>query len=532
MLMRLFLSAVALSLVLMAAVSWSRRRRASEATLLSLLMVSAAIYCFGYSGEVAQANLTDAVFWLHVEYFGICWIPALLLLLARKHNHLHSRLWLILAIPLITFVAQETTPWHALFDRSSELLLRYPFWIVSYHRGPIAWLFVIYTYSALLYSAWIYISRFRSSSRLFRKQSLLFVTSFLPPLAGNLIYLCGWSPWGLDLAPVMMSVTAVMGYFAIFRLEFFDLVPMARSLVFNNMRDAALVTDMRHRLVDFNPAASELLPSLSAASMGDDITTAFSESSSLKKAFGDPKHSQRIELEINGALQHFEMRALPLLLEKHQAGWAVILANVTAQVRMVHDLRRDAETDELTGVANRRSFATTIEREKARSIRYGAVFSVLVIDIDHFKSVNDHFGHATGDSVLSTVTGRIVSCLRSADLPCRFGGDEFAILLPETGPESAIEVAERIRRSISSDPVKMEDQDIPVSVSIGIATFDAKRTLDWEQLLDEADQALYRAKAEGRNQIAVAASSKQRIPNPCSLTPDPCHSARGREAAN
>jgi diguanylate cyclase (GGDEF)-like protein len=340
-------------------------------------------------------------------------------------------------------------------------------------------------------------------------QSLLFLTSFLPPLAGNLVYLCGLSPWGLDMAPVMMGVSALIGYFAVFRLEFFDLVPMARSLVFNNMRDAALVTDMQRRLVDFNPAARELLPSLSSVKVGDDVATAFSESLSLQKVFSDPKHSQRIELEIHGALQYFEMRVLPLLLEKHQAGWAVILANITAQVRQVHELRHDAETDELTGVANRRSFATTMEREKARSIRYGTVFSVLVIDIDHFKSVNDHFGHATGDSVLAAVTNRIVSCLRSADLPCRFGGDEFAILLPETGSEDAIEVAERIRRAVAGDPVKMDSQDISVSASIGIATFDAERTSDWEQLLDEADQALYRAKAEGRNQIAVAHPAAQ-----------------------
>ena len=508
-LVRLFLSVVALVLALMAAVSWSRRRRASEATTLSLLMVSAAIYCFGYSGEVAQTSLADAALWLHVEYFGLCWIPALLVLLAREHNHLRSRLWLLLVIPLVTFVAQETTPWHGLFDRSSQMVLRSPFWIVAFDRGPISWLFVAYTYSCLLYSAWIYISRFHSSSRLFRKQSLLFVTSFLPPLAGNFVYMCGWSPWGLDLAPAMMGISAILGYIAAFRLEFFDLVPMARSLVFNNMRDAALVTDMRHLLVDFNPAARELLPPLNSVNMGDDISIAFPESLFLQKLFNDPAHSQKIGLRVDGKLQHFEVRILPLRVEKHQAGWAVILANITAQVRLVHELRHDAGTDELTGVANRRSFAATIERENARSVRYGTVFSVLVIDIDHFKSINDHYGHLTGDSVLATVTSRIVSCLRSADLPCRYGGDEFVVLLPETGPESAIEVAERIRCAIVNDPVEMEGQNIRVSASIGIATHDAEYTSDWEQLIDEADQALYRAKAEGRNQIAMAYSSDQ-----------------------
>jgi diguanylate cyclase (GGDEF)-like protein len=503
---RLFLSAVALVLALMAAVSWSRRRRASEATTLSLLMVSAAIYCFGYSGEVAQTNLADAMLWFHVEYFGICWIPALLVLLTQKHNHLRSRLGLLLVIPLLTFVAQETTPWHGLFDRSLQMQFQPPFWIVAAHRGPIAWLFVAYMYAALLYSSWIYISRFRTSSRLFQKQSLLFVTSFLPPLAGNLVYLCGWSPWGLDMAPAMMGISAILGYFAAFRLEFFELVPMARSLVFNNMRDAALVTDMRRSLVDFNPAARKLLPSLRSVNVGDEITTAFPASLCLQTLFSDPKHSQKIELRAGGELQHFEVRILPLLMEKHQAGWAVILANITAQVRLVHELRHEAETDELTGVANRRSFTTAIEREQARSVRYGTIFSILVIDIDLFKSINDHFGHLAGDFVLSTVTARIASCLRCTDLLCRYGGDEFAILLPETGAESAIEVAERICNAIANEPVEMESQNIRVSSSIGIATYDPAHTADWEQVLDEADHALYRAKAEGRNRVALACS--------------------------
>lgn len=504
MLVRVFLSAVALVLVLMAAVSWSRRRRATEATSLSLLMVSAAIYCFGYGGEVAQTNLADAMFWLHVEYLGVCWIPAFLVLLAREYNHLRSRLELILLIPLLTFVAQETTPWHGFFDRSVRMVSRSPFWVVSADRGPVAWLFEAYMYAALLYCAWIYLSKFRGSSSLFQKQSLLFVASFLPPLAGNLIYVSGHSPWGLDLAPVMMGVSVILGYFAVFRFEFFDLVPMARSLVFNNMRDAALVTDMRRLLVDFNPAARRLLPSLSSVNVGDDIAAALPESLSLQKLFSDPSHSQKMGLRINGQLQHFEARVLPLFVEKHQAGWAVILANVTTQVLLVHELRRQAETDKLTGVANRRSFTSAIGRENARSVRHGTVFSVLIIDVDHFKSINDHFGHVAGDRVLATVAGRIASCLRHTDLPCRYGGDEFAVLLPEAGPEIALDVAERIRCAIANDPVEMTGQTIPVSASAGLATYDPARTADWEQLLNEADQALYRAKAEGRNRVATA----------------------------
>lgn len=499
----LFLLAGALVLMIVAAVAWSRRHRAPQAAIASLLMVSAAIYAFGYAGEVVQTSLAGAMFWLHVEYFGIPWIPALWVLLARKHNHLRGRLGILLVIPLLTFVGELSNSFHGLYDRSFQFLSRPPFWIVSAQRGPIAWLYLAYLYAALLYGSWLYISRFRSSSRLFRKQSLIFVASCLPPMVGDFAYICGWSPWGLDMGPVLLGTSVILAYFVVVRLEFFDLVPMARSLVFNSIRDAALVTDLQHCLVDFNPAARELLPCLGNIGLGADVTTTVFQTPALQQIFHDPNHQQEIELDVGGELQHFAARVLPLRLEKQQAGWAIILANITAQVRLVHELRRDAETDELTGVANRRRFVASIERESERSLRNGTVFSVIILDIDRFKDINDRFGHGAGDSVLAAIANQIGSCLRRVDLLSRYGGDEFAILLPEAGSDGAFEVAERIRAAVASSAVEMvEGQLLYVSISVGLATHDQEHPADWEQLLAEADRALYCAKADGRNRIA------------------------------
>lgn len=511
-LVRLFLSVVALALVSMAWMAWNRRKRAPEGPILCLLALSAAFYCFGYAQEVAQATLPQALFWLHVEYVGIPWLPALWMWLVRKHLALPTRFGLLFVIPVVTFVGELTNSYHHLYDYSFQLVSRPPFQVVSADRGPLAWLGLAYIYGALCYGSWLYVTGSRRTSKFLRKQGRIFVSAGLLPLAGYLVYLCGKSPWGLDLAPATMAGSAILGYFALVELQCFDLVPMARSLVFNSVRDAVLVTDLEHRLVDLNPAAQELLPRLGNLRLGEDVTLVANLSHVLQRAFCDPDYSDQIDLDIGDETKHFEARVLSLCVDERQAGWAVILADITAQVQLLHQLRSDAETDALTGVANRRRFIAAIERETVRFIRHGAVFSLILVDVDRFKTINDRFGHAAGDRVLSAVAERIGACLRCGDLLSRYGGDEFAILLPDTGPEGSFEVAERIRAIVAKDSVAMDGKTFAASVSIGLATLDASHAQDWVQLLAEADRGLYRAKAQGRNRV----SNSKRV-----LSPEP-----------
>lgn len=501
-LVRSFLTVLSLVLAVMAVSAWNRRRLAPEARVFSLLILSAAIYCFGYAGEVAQTSLPRAMFWLHVEYFGIPWIPALWLLGVRNHNGLRSRYDLLFVVPLLTFAGQMTNSWHGFYDRTVHFVSRSPFWIVAVDRGPIAWLNIAYLNFALLYGAWIYLFRSSSDERN-RKQTWVMVGTSLAPLCGYLTYLFGWSPWGLDLAPLTLGVSVVLGYLAVFRYGYIDLVPMAHSLVFNNMRDAVLVSDLQLRLVDFNPAARELLPCLASAKPGDELSHVLRDNPVLAKALLGHATTERLDLEAGGENKHFVVRVFPLYRDKRQSGSAAILADITDQVRMLRELQLKAETDALTGVANRHYFVTAIERECARSVRYGEPFSVAIVDLDYFKNINDQLGHHAGDSVLLAVADLIYRCLRTSDLLSRYGGDEFVVLLPQTVEEGALEVCERIRESVANSSVVVEGQEVRVSVSIGIATHKAGNDTDWQELLKQADTALYDAKKQGRNRVSA-----------------------------
>lgn len=176
--------------------------------------------------------------------------------------------------------------------------------------------------------------------------------------------------------------------------------------------------------------------------------------------------------------------------------------DVTDQVEDTLRLEQLATTDELTGVANRRHFMARLEDEAARSLRYGRPLSVLLLDADHFKAVNDTWGHEAGDMVLRHITDVMGLSLRENDLIGRLGGEEFGVLLPETALERALRTAERIRAAVEDAPVAVRDAWVGCTVSVGAAEYrGANDSLD--DLIRRADQMLMRAKEGGRNRVCA-----------------------------
>ncbi len=164
----------------------------------------------------------------------------------------------------------------------------------------------------------------------------------------------------------------------------------------------------------------------------------------------------------------------------------------------IAELTIRAETDELTGIPNRRHVLEQVEREFARFRRNHCPFSVLTLDLDHFKQINDHYGHAAGDRVLRQVALTLQQQLRQVDGLGRLGGEEFLILLPETESEPALEVAERLRQAIADTRIPWQAHSLSVTISIGVATIQETDT-GIDAVLMRSDNALYTAKARGRN---------------------------------
>ncbi len=183
-----------------------------------------------------------------------------------------------------------------------------------------------------------------------------------------------------------------------------------------------------------------------------------------------------------------------------------LLARAEAAEAHGAELERLAFVDPLTGLLNRRRLTELAEMELSRARRHGRSLSVLLLDLDRFKAVNDQLGHAAGDLALAQVARICRATLRSGDLVARWGGEEFVVLLPETGAGGAGQLAERLRTAIATDPAHHEGRPIPITVSIGVAELNSG-DVGLDGLVGRADEALYAAKRAGRNVVLAAVAN-------------------------
>ncbi len=190
-----------------------------------------------------------------------------------------------------------------------------------------------------------------------------------------------------------------------------------------------------------------------------------------------------------------------------------LLARVSNMLRLkqMHDdvsvakarLEKLAVRDELTGLYNYRYLHTRMNEEFKRAERYRDPLACAMLDIDHFKGVNDSFGHATGDRVIAEVASRLRNAVREIDVVARYGGEEFLLVLPSTHFTGALIVADRVWRSVGSEPFEVDGQEHHITVSVGVALYPSRDVKSKDQLIKAADKALYQAKDDGRDRICV-----------------------------
>jgi diguanylate cyclase (GGDEF)-like protein/PAS domain S-box-containing protein len=289
--------------------------------------------------------------------------------------------------------------------------------------------------------------------------------------------------------------------------------PVARSAVVEEMEDAVLVLGRDGSIVDLNRTARDRLGFEVRGPLPVQIGTLWASTvESLRR--GGTRPAERVELElVYGTRATFELTMTPLGPRAGRNRTVLVLRDVTERDRMEQELRRATEslrflanTDSLTGLANRRRFEERLREEVERAHRYERPLSLVLIDLDHFKTVNDTWGHPAGDRVLRGTAEVLQSVLREMDVAGRLGGEELAILLPETDEAGARSLADRLRREIKETEHRSDDdQPFHVTASVGIAWLAVGAEHDAEALFSTADQALYEAKGGGRDRVVTKA---------------------------
>lgn len=452
---------------------------------------------------------TYRYFLAKLQYVGISFSPFMWLAFALSYGgynewlkKYHPLLWIL---PSITVISAFTNDYHYQLWQSFTVI---PGQLASeIEYGPLFYVFSLSSYMAVMAGTIILVLSIRASSG---RISQYIAVSFAPifVLAASMVHVFNVNPLPIDPTPSGFAVASILTLIAL-RQKLFYVSLVARKEIFQQLADGVIVIDHRMLIIDRNPSAQRLLNSELA--IGSKIDTL------LPIGYLHEPDSESYQLRLNDTWLDIRFSS-PLSLNYHSHGQIVMIRDINqevktreallstqAQLEELNDrLDRMAHIDELTGLANRRRFYEQLHQSWSICQQLNSDLTVAIIDFDFFKQINDSFGHQAGDRVLSTAAAIIQKLIRDEDLAARLGGEEFAILLPGIDLESALQVADRIRRKIAESPVlENEGGDIHITVSIGVASLlSGKESAD--TLISKADEALYASKQAGRNKVSFA----------------------------
>jgi len=511
-----------------------RRPQKTGIHLMSFVLIGLGTWSLAYAMITLSHTLEEKHIWLRVENIGIVSVPVLWFFFSMRYTRLDKwmankpALFLFWVIPAISMAMLSSERWFHLYYTSTHLAAETGGPLVI-SRGPMYWVQLTQSYMLNLIGVSVLTWRFFTSRDIYRKQTPYLIAAVIIPFSINVVYQI--SPEILpifsvpvDLTPLFFNSTAILIATSIFGLRLFDLVPIARDSVMEHIPEMVFVFDINDRVVDANAIAQKLLGKTLRDIAGMDPIDVFRDWPQLLNRFFFTE-SSREEIEIPGDPIHtLEVTVTPIYNKMNVLEGRVILArDITERKRLENQLKslnqslqeqleenqqlqaqlkEQAIRDPLTGVFNRRFFAESLDKDFAQAIREGTPFSVIILDVDHFKKFNDTYGHKCGDTVLQALAGFLADHTRRSDIVCRYGGEEFIILMPDATPSSALERAEFFRRQFENLEVEYGGKKLKCTFSAGVASFPAHSNSS-EALLLFADQALYQSKSDGRNRVTV-----------------------------
>ncbi len=503
------------------------RRSAPGSSALSLLLAAMAIWAGGYATRWMDISVAAKLFWFKVMFIGVSAVPTLFLVFALGITHNESwlttrRLILLSLQPAASLLLHWTNQYHHFFYLSLRVAQENSVAVIELARGP--WYFANLVYSYLIIAIGFFLMS-QGALRLglvYRSQyRLVFVGSLLPWAASVLSELTFTGPNNLDLTPLSFGLAGIIYGFSMLQTHFLDLIPVARSHLIENMGDGVMVLDAQNRVVDINPAMARLLEKQPSHYLGKSAPGVFdSWMQGIELLWNQETHA---ELKVpREPPRYLDLRVTPLydrdqllngrlmvfrdVTERKQDEKRLRYANERLQGQLIEigllqsKLREQAIRDPLTNLFNRRYLEETLDRELARAGREAYPVCIIMVDLDYFKRINDTYGHDAGDEVLRVLANTLAAQSRRGDFACRYGGEEFVIVMPNIAKRTAYERAKKLRRCLNALKIPYEHHILTMTISMGIACYPTNGETR-QILLRAADQAMYAAKKAGRDHI-------------------------------
>ena len=470
------------------------------------------IYCFAAAMGLLATTIGQMKFWTVIQYIGMPVSSPLGLLFIMHYLGIKvtkKRGIALLMIPFISLLMVATNDWHHLHYRAFEIdrALGIPF--IQQEIGPWYVIHGIFTFACMFAAFSLLIFRWKETAKAYRFQLIALMLGQLIPMVAAFLYLVGAAPSGIDPVPMVLWISSLLYLWAISSSRLFTIMPIAKDAIFNSINDGVMVLDGSNRLIEFNQACQKNFPKLNKSMFGMDFGQLWIELSGhpFPLELGTASGSQ--ELQLAQSEQVFQVRTSSLKQSGNKKGLLLIFTDITELKKLQKKLEYQAYTDELTQIYNRRAFLQRCELEFAAAKENSVPFSVILMDIDHFKRVNDTYGHQAGDQLLMHVVKVCEAQLKKGQIFARYGGEEFVLALKACSKSEAAALADKIRKSVEDQPLLMGEEMISVTMSLGIAEMGKDSQEKLFHLLNQADQALYAAKEEGRNRVTVYAAEQQ-----------------------
>lgn len=481
----------------------SIKRDSQRTGHISLAILSMFIYIVGGIFEATADGYFSAYRSIILEYLGLPFIaPHAFLALSDVYGHkinTHIRRSLFV-LPFFCTIVVATGNINNLFYGSTAFFPGPPLARLQVTPTPLYILSVSYTLALLLCTQGLILMQIKKEQGRGHLREILLLIAVALPIISNLLYLFAFTPHGLDITPIVLAISSGLVAYAAQRLNLLQLLPLTKSTIMEQMTDAFIIVDYHGRFLDANRAAKEIYPLLRTVKVG----APFNE----LEGFGTPHFIPRDTdtdfppvQAANGRYYHVSQTGI--MQNGRTACTCIMLFDITETKCLIDVLDKKAAYDALTQVYNRGAFFQMAGREFAAIAQQGGQSAVLMLDLDHFKKVNDTYGHQCGDVVLQTAAQRLHKRLRETDIFGRYGGEEFCAFLMHISAGSAVSLANELCSSIAAEPFVCGGHSIPVTISIGVGAYDAAIHDTLEAMIGSADAALYTAKNSGRNRVVL-----------------------------